>query len=151
MMGPTRASVSRIAAASLLCLALALAAPAGAGAEAAVHYTRESIQAYEGQLSGGEIAAATINKRVGSVRLTLKNGQHYLIHYKAHEEPAVAAALGAKNVPVTVLKASEAQKEASKAPVKHKLRYIAGGILVVVVIVVGAVLLVDRRRKRLAE
>jgi hypothetical protein len=32
------------------------------------------------------------------------------------------------------------------APVKHKLRYIAGGILIVVIIVVLIVLLVGRRR-----
>ena len=133
-----------------LVLVLVLAAAGPAAAEAGVHYVKEDLPAYEQQLSGGQIAAATINKRVGTVRLTLKNGEHFLVHYKSHEEPTVYAALTGKGVVVTVLKPSEAQKE-SKAPVKHKLRYIAGGILIVVVVIVGAVLLVDRKRKREAE
>ena len=150
MIGPKRASVLRIAALTVLCLVLVLPA-AGARAEATVHYTKESIQEYEKQLAESQIQAATINKRVGTVRLTMKNGQHYLVHYAAHTEPTVATALAAKGVTVTVLKPSEAKKEATKVPVKHKLRYIAGGILIVVVIVVGAVLLVDRKRKREQE
>jgi len=133
---------------TILCL---LASAGQAAAEGGVHYTKEGLKEYEQQLTAGQIAAATINKRVGTVRLTMKNGQHFLVHYKAHTEPTVAAALAGKGVTVTVLKPAEAQKEASKAPVKHKLRYIAGGILLVVVIIVGAVLLVDRRRKRMAE
>jgi hypothetical protein len=52
---------------------------------------------------------------------------------------------------VTTLKPAEAAKEASKAPVHHKLRYIAGGILIAVIVIVGAVLLVDRRRKTAME
>jgi hypothetical protein len=150
MIGPTRAFLLRIAAPALLCLALAPAAPASA-AEGTVHYVKESLAEYEHQLSSRQITAATINRRVGSVRLTLKSGEHFLVHYLAHEEPKVSAALAAKHVPVTVLKPAEALKEAKKAPVKHKLRYIAGGILIAVIIIVGAVLLVDRRRKAAME
>jgi hypothetical protein len=150
MIGPTRAFLPRIAIPALLCLALAPAAPAGA-AEGTVHYVKESLAEYEHQLSSGQITAATINRRVGSVRLTLKGGEHFLVHYGAHEEPKVAAALAAKSVPVTVLKPAEALREAKKVPVKHKLRYIAGGILIAVIIIVGAVLLVDRRRKAAME
>jgi hypothetical protein len=87
---------------------------------------------------------------VRSLHLTLKDGRHMLVKYAAHGEPALAAQLAAKGVPVTIKKPAEAAKEAKK-PVKHKLRYIAGGILVVVVVVVAGVLLFDRRRKTAME
>jgi hypothetical protein len=132
------------------CIALALPASVAGAAEGTVKYIRESIQEYEKQLASGQIQSATFNKRVRSVHLTLKDGRHMLIKYAAHGEPALAAALAAKGVPVTIKKPAEAAKEAKK-PVKHKLRYIAGGILVVVIVVVGGVLLFDRRRKTAME
>ncbi len=136
-----------LAVASLMCVF----APTGAIATAAtVTFQKESIQAYEQQLSSGQIATATINKKVRSVHLTLKDGRHVLVKYAAHEEGKYAAALEAKGVPVTVLKPAAADKEAAK-PVHHKLRYIAGGVLIVVILVVGGVLLLDRRRKLAAE
>ncbi|HMD52309.1 MAG TPA: hypothetical protein VKG62_06285, partial [Solirubrobacteraceae bacterium] len=113
--------------------------------------TKEELSGYEQQLAGGQIASVTINKRLRSLRITLKNGEHFLAHYPPKEEPAYAAALAAKGVPVIILKPAEATKEAKAAPVHHKLRYIAGGILLVVVIVVGVVLVVDRKRKQAAE
>lgn len=135
--------------------ALALLACAGvlltAGRAAAEPtYRHESLQEYEKQLSGGQIREAKINKKVRSVHVTLKNGEHVLAKYAAHEEPKVKAALEARGVPVAVLSKEAANKEAKK-PVHHKLRYIAGAILIAVVIVVGAVLLVDRRRKALRD
>jgi len=136
--------------AALLACAFALTATVAAATTPVVHYTKESIQAYEQQLSGGQIQAATFNKKVRSLHLTLKDGRHVLVNYPAHEEPKFAAALEAKQIPVTVLKPAAAAKEAAK-PIHHKLRYIAGGILVVVILVVGGVLLVDRRRKLAAE
>jgi hypothetical protein len=138
---------------SLASLALAMllaAAPSPAAEGTAVHFQKESLQEYEKQLSGGQIQSVTVNKRVRSLHLTLKDGRHVLYKYGAHEEPKYVAQLQAKHVPVTVLQPAQAAKEAKK-PAKHKLRYIAGGILVVVVIVVGAVLLIDRRRKRAEE
>jgi hypothetical protein len=137
---------------SLACLALAwlLQAAPSFAAESAVHFQKESIQEYEKQLAGAQIVEATFNKKVRSLHLTLKDGRHVLVKYGKGEEPKLAAALRAKGVPVKVLAPAAAAKEAKK-PVKHKLRYIAGGILVVVVVVVGAVLLIDRRRKRAAE
>ena len=134
----------------MFCLALALPAPVALAAEATVKYTRETLQEYEKQLASGQIQSATFNKRVRSVHLTLKDGRHMLIKYAAGGEPALAAQLTAKGVPVTIRKPAEAAKEAKK-PVKHKLRYIAGGILVVVVVVVAGVLLFDRRRKTAME
>jgi hypothetical protein len=134
---------------SLACtsLGLVLAATPSPAAEGTVHFQKESVPEYEKQLAGSEIQAATFNKRVRSIHLTLKDGRHVLVRYGAHEEPKYAAQLRAKGIPVTILAPVQAAKEAKK-PVKHKLRYIAGGILIVVVVVVGAVLLIDRKRKR---
>jgi hypothetical protein len=134
-----------------MCLSLALLVPLAGAAEGTVTYTHESLQAYEQQLASGQIQSATFNKRVRSLHLTLKDGRHMLVKYAARGEPALAAQLAAKRVPVTIEKPAEAAKEAKKTPVHHKLRYIAGGILIAVIVIVGAVLLVDRRRKAAME
>ena len=151
MIGLKRASLRTAAALSLLCLALAVSAGAAGAAEATVHYTKESIQGYEQQLASGQIVSATFNKKIRALHLELKDGSHWKVTYPPKDEPTLAAALAAKHVQVTILKPAAAEAESKKAPVKHKLRYIAGGILIAVVIIVGAVLLVDRRRKRMAE
>jgi hypothetical protein len=153
MITTTRLSLTRSLAACLAaitCLFLASAAIAWA-AEPTVNYKPESFSAYQQQLASGKIKTVTINKRVRSLRITLTDGSYVLAKYAAHEEPKVAAALQGKGVPVTVLQPAEAAKQIAKKPVKHKLRYIAGGILIVVVIVVGGVLYVDRKRKRERE
>jgi hypothetical protein len=134
-------------AAILACLALLL--PAAAVAEGAT-YTHESVAAYEKQLAAGEIASAKINKFVRHLDMTLKNGQHVLLVYPPKDEPTLLSQLQAKGITAEVLTPTVAKKEAKK-PVKHKLRYIVGGILIVVVVIVGAVLVIDRRRKSLAE
>ena len=133
------------------CLALAIPAPLATAAESTIKYEHESKQAYEQQLASRQIKEATFNKRVRSVHLTLTDGRHVLYKYPPKAEPAIAAALQARHVPVTVLTPTEAAKEAKKTPVHHKLRYIAGGILIAVILIVGAVLLVDRRRKTAME
>jgi hypothetical protein len=148
----TRASLTRRITLTVACLACAFALPtavAGA-AESIVRYTVESLPSYEQQLATGQIQTATFNKRIRSLRLTLKDGRHVLVKYPPHVEPQYVSALDAKHIPVTVLQPATAAKEAVK-PVHHKLRYIAGGILIVVILVVGAVLMVDRRRKLAAE
>jgi hypothetical protein len=153
MIPPTRAFPAFKIPVLLACLLSigALASPVAAGAaEGTTTYTHESFQQYEKQLAAREIKSATINKKVRSVHLTLKDGRHVLAKYAAHEEPKVAAALEAKGVPVTVLSKAAADKEAKKS-VHHKLRYIAGGILIAVIVVVGGVLLWDRRRKALRD
>jgi hypothetical protein len=133
------------------CLALAPLSSAAAAEEAKVTYEHESQPAYEQQLAAGQVTAATFNKRVRTIHVTLKDGRHMIVRYPPHQQPTLAAALQSKHVPVTVLKPAEAIKEASKTPVHHKLRYIAGGILVAVIVIVGTVLLVDRRRKAALE
>jgi len=132
----------------LVCLSCALLLPAGlaAGAEGTVTYQHESLQEYEKQLAGGKIQAASINKVLKSIRITLKDGSHVLAKYNKGEEPKVKQAMQAKGVTVTILSHSAASKEAKKSP-KHKLRYIAGAIVIVVLIVVGGVLFIDRKRK----
>jgi hypothetical protein len=135
----------------LLCLTAAVALPSAAsGAEGAISYKHESFAEYEKQLAAGQIQAVTINKRLRSVHVTLKDSSHVLAKYAAHEEPKVVAALQAKGITATIESKTQASKEAAK-PVKHKLRYIAGGILIVVIVVVGGVLFVDRKRKREQE
>jgi hypothetical protein len=154
MIRSTRVLQSPKIALSVACFACACLLPtavAGAAAAPVAHFQTESVQAYEQQLAAGQITAATFNRRVRSLHLTLKDGRHVLVKYVAHGEPKLAKELRAKRVPITVLKATEAKKEGTKKPVHHKLRYIAGGIIVAVIIVVGAVLLVDRSRKRRME
>jgi hypothetical protein len=151
----TRAFPTAKAALALLCLACAFLASTAVAlaAEPTIDYQKESLQEYEHQLAGGQIAAVTINKLLRSVRVTLKDGRHVLAKYEKHHEPAVSAALKAKGVPVTVLQPAAAQTEAKTKhkSAHHKLRYIAGGIVIVVILIVGAVLLIDRRRKMAAE
>jgi hypothetical protein len=142
-------SARRLLLLSLL-VASALMLLGGGRSALAATYIHENQQAYEAQLAKDEIKSAVFNKRVRNLHLTLKDGTLYLYHYPAHEEEALVAALKAKGVPVTILTPAQANAQA-KAPVHHKLRYIAGGILIVVIVVVGAVLLIDRRRKAAAE
>jgi hypothetical protein len=132
-----------------LCLTVALlSVPASAGAAEAIHYTTESIGAFEQQMSSGQIQTAVFNRKVRSIRLMLKSGEHVLVHYTKGHAPALEATLKAKHVAVSRLSEALANKELKAKPVHHKLRYIAGGILIAVVVVVGAVLLINRRRKR---
>ncbi|MEA2200814.1 MAG: hypothetical protein QOI89_1410 [Solirubrobacteraceae bacterium] len=146
---PTARNVALLALGS--CLALGLLTPVAPAAEAKVTFQHESQAAYEKQLAAGQIQAATFNKRVRSIHLTLKDGRHMLVRYPPHQAPAFTSQLQAKHVPVTVLKPAEAIKEASKIPVHHKIRYIVGGIVIAVIVIVAAVLLIDRRRKTAME
>jgi hypothetical protein len=114
-----------------------------------IAYQFESLAEWEKQLGEGQIVAVTVNKRLRSLRTTLKAGRHVLAKYKAKGLPKAEAALKARHLTVTVLTPTEAAKEVK--PVHHKLRYIAGGIAVVVIVIVVAVLVFDRRRKRALE
>jgi hypothetical protein len=133
------------------CLILALSAPAASAAEETIKYTKESQQAYEQQLAKREIKEAVINKRLRRLRMTLKDGRHVLYRYPAKGEPALAAQLKARHVPVTILTPAEAKREESKIPRHHKIRYIAGGVLLAIVVIGGAAFLINRRRKLAME
>ncbi|HEX9481905.1 MAG TPA: hypothetical protein VF927_07370 [Solirubrobacteraceae bacterium] len=131
---------------ALVAMLVALALPAvGLAAAAKPTYTKESKQAYEAQLSKGEIAAAVFNKPVRSLRLTLKNGRHFLYTYPAKGSQLLEEQLVAKGVPVSKLGGS-GKKQHNKATSKHTRRYIAIGILVLLLLVGGGVLLARRRR-----
>ncbi len=127
------------------CLVALAMAPGADGAT--IVYEPESQTVMLSQLQKGEVQSVVVNKRLRSLRVTLKDGRHVLVKYPAHHEPETVAALKARGVTVAILTPTQAKAEAKKKPVHHKLRYIAGGILIVVIIVVAAVLLIDRRRK----
>jgi ATP-dependent Zn protease len=151
MNGSTRVSGARRVALCATLVALFASAVSGVASAALVAYADESYQEFEHQLAAGEIQSVTVNKRLASLRITLKDGRYVLAHYKRHGEPAAVAALTAKKVPVTVLTPTEALKQIPKKPVHHKLRYIAGGIGIVVIAIVVAVLMLSRRRRAAAD
>ncbi len=125
-------------------MALLAAAPALA---AGIHFERESLKSYEAQLHKGEVHALTFHpaasgSTVGHLHISLNNGEHMSVTYATGEQGKLVAQAQAANARVKVATAT-----AKKAPpAKHKLRYIAGGILIVVIVVVLIVLLVGRRR-----
>jgi hypothetical protein len=127
-----------------VCMALAatvLAVPAGA---AAVHFEKESVQAYEAQLHHGQVHALTFHPgtTTGHLHISLNNGGHMTVAYAPSEQAKLVAAAQAANARVKIATAPTKKTTA----VKHKLRYIAGGILIVIIIVVLVVLLIGRRR-----
>jgi hypothetical protein len=126
------------------CLALAaavLAVPAGA---ATVHFEKESMQAYEVQLHHGQVHALTFHSGTptGHLHISLNNGGHLTVAYPSADQARLVAQAQAANARVKI--ATAVNKKT--AAVKHKLRYIAGGVLVVVIVVVLIVLLIGRRR-----
>jgi hypothetical protein len=146
MNGLTRAS--GLALATVAALMLSLSAPlSGALGKTTPQYTKETKQAYEAQLSKGEIREATFNKKLRSLHIETKTGQLFIYRYGKKESKKLASELEAKHVKVKFLSSTQADKEAKTKPAKHKLRYIAGGVLIAVIVIVGIVLLVNRRRE----
>jgi ribosomal protein S11 len=131
-----------------VCMAFAPLAPGALAAEAKIDYTHESEAAFAQQLAAKQIRSAIVNKRLRTVRVTLKDGRHVLGRYPKHQAPQTIARLKAQGATVTVLAKQQAEQEAGKKPKHHKIRYIVGGVLIVVILIVGAVLLVNRRRRR---
>ncbi len=134
-----------------LLLALSpLAAVASAAEETTIVYKPIGEAAFQHDLTAKNVQSVEVNKRLRSLRVTLSDGSHVLAHYPKHDEPATVARLKAAHVTVTILGKSTAEKEAkaTKKPVKHKIRYIVGGVVILVIVVVGVVLLVNRRRQR---
>ncbi len=144
-------SLMRIGAAALCAAAATLVLTTASAGAATILYEPVSETVFLHELNSGQVVAATINKRVRSVRVTLKDGSHVLVKYPAHDEPHVYAEIKAKGVPVTILTKAEAEAEQKAKPVHHKIRYIVGGILIVVILVVAAVLIINRRRHRREE
>jgi hypothetical protein len=155
MILPTRApfirarvsSTTRLARVWLaLCLAALLPTAATALAASAVHFQSESLTALEGQLGHREVHALAFHPATGTghIHASLNDGRHMTVVYSTSEQAQLIARARADGARVAI---ATVKPKAAKAPVHHKLRYIAGGILLVVIIVVAAVLLIDRRRK----
>ena len=131
-----------LAAACALLVAAVIAVPAGAAT--VVHFQQEGVQAYEVQLHKGEVHALTFHPGTptGHLHISMDNGTHYTVAYTSSEQGKLVADAQAHHARVQIAAVSVKKT----APVKHKLRYIAGGILIVVIIVVLVVLLIGRRR-----
>ncbi|HWX88133.1 MAG TPA: hypothetical protein VNX67_08165 [Solirubrobacteraceae bacterium] len=139
-----RSSRAVNAALAALCLALSaavFAVPAGA---AAVHFEKESLRAYEAQLRHGQVHALTFHPgtTTGHLHISLNNGGHMTVVYAQTEQGKLVTQAQAANARVKVAAAVTKKTTA----VKHKLRYIAGGILIVLIVIVLTVLLIGRRR-----
>ncbi len=121
--------------------AITLALPAGA---ATVHFEKETLKAYEGQLHHHEVHAVTFHSGspTGHLHISLNNGGHMTVEYPSAQQAALVAAAEAANTRVKVATV----KVKKTTAVKHKLRYIAGGLLILVIVVVLVVLLIGRRR-----
>ncbi len=136
---------------ALLCTALMVLLATAPALAAGIHFERESLKSYEAQLHKGEVHALTFHPgkggSAGHLHISLNNGEHMSVTYAAAEQPKLVAQARAANARVKV--ATATAKKA--APVKHKLRYIAAGILIVVIVVVLIVLLVGRRRAAVVE
>jgi hypothetical protein len=139
------------AALAFLCIAILALLVAAPTLAAGIHFERESLKSYEAQLHKGEVHALTFHPGTGGLaghlHISLNNGEHMTVTYVAGEQGKLVAQAQAANARVKV--AAATIKKA--APVKHKLRYIAGGILIVVIVVVLIVLLVGRRRAAAGE
>jgi sensor c-di-GMP phosphodiesterase-like protein len=134
-------------AATAACLALAPVLAGGlaqAGAASTVHFQPESIAAFDSQLAAGEIHAVTFYKTAHKMHVSMNDHSHFSVSYQPQEGEKLEAAVREKGVPIKIAKASTTAK--AKAPVKHKLRYIVGGVVVVVIVAVVIVLLIGRRR-----
>jgi ATP-dependent Zn protease len=136
----------RLGPALLACLSIGLPASAQGAAEGTISYEKESEQAFRQQLAAHQIRSVIINKRLRSVRITLKDGRHVLAHYPAHTEPKLVRELKAKHVTVAVLSKAQAESEANKIPHHHKIRYIVGGVVIALIVVGGAIFFIRRRR-----
>ena len=88
----------------------------------------------------------TVNKRLRSLRITLKDGSHVFVKYAKKTGPTYYKQITAKGIPLSFLSADAAKKEQEKGSKHHKIRYIVGGVLIVVLVIVAVILLVRRRR-----
>ncbi len=131
-----------LAGACALLVAAVIAVPAGAAT--VIHFQQEGLQAYVVQLHKGEVHALTFHPGTptGHLHISMDNGKHYTVAYTSAEQGKLVAEAQAGHARVQIA----AVQVKKTAPVKHKLRYIAGGILIVVIIVVLIVLLIGRRR-----
>ena len=81
--------------------AIVLAVPAGA---ATVHFEKETLHAYEGQLHKGEVHAVTFHpgSGTGHLHISLNNGGHMTVEYSSAQQASLVAAAEAANTRVKV-------------------------------------------------
>ncbi|HEY2768244.1 MAG TPA: hypothetical protein VGI76_08300 [Solirubrobacteraceae bacterium] len=132
----------------VVCLSLLLggilAAPALAAT--AIHFQRESYQAFLVELRKGEVHAVVLHPQGYKAHISLDDGRHMTATYPPAEVAKLEAQAQAHNASFTVAAATH-----KSTATHHKLRYIAGAIVIVVIVVVLAVLLVGRRRALVEE
>jgi hypothetical protein len=133
------------AAVCLACATLALAAQTAALAASVIYFQPEGLPALKAQLGHHEVDALTFHPGTGTghIHVSMSDGRHMTVPYATSEQAQLVALAGTDRTSVAIAVA----KPKANAPVHHKLRYIAAGILAVVIVVIAAVLLVDRRRK----
>jgi hypothetical protein len=130
----------------LALLALFAGGATARAAETTPTYTHETLSQALAQLKAGEIQSVVVNKRLRSLRITLKDGSHVFAKYGKKEGPKYYAQITAKGIPLSFLTVTAAKKEQEHATTHHKIRYIVGGV-VIVGIVIAAVILIMRRRR----
>jgi hypothetical protein len=141
-MNRSRRPDAALAAICAVLAALVIAVPASAAT--VIHFQKEGVQAYEVQLHKGEVHAVAFHpgSGTGHLHISLNNGQHMTVAYPSGEQAKLVSQAQAAGTRVQVATV----KVTHTAPVKHKLRYIAAGLLIIVIIVVLVVLLIGRRR-----
>lgn len=124
-----------LAAVCALCASALLAPPA-----LATHFQPESYAQLLAQLHRREIIALVLHPTGPRAHASARDGQHFTAIYTPAEVTPLQTAARAGGASFTIAISKP------KAPVHHKLRYIAGGVLIVVILVVLVVLLLGRRR-----
>ena len=89
---------------AMACLALILSVTAVSAGAAAIHFEKETLRAYEGQLHKGEVHAVTFHPGTGTghMHVSLNNGGHMTVEYPASQQAKLVAAAQAANTPVKV-------------------------------------------------
>ncbi len=142
----SRLRVQKLLLAALLTLLAVFAGSVAARAETTPTYTKEDLSQYEAQLKGGQIQSVIVNKRLRSLRITLKDGSHVYVKYAKKTGPTYYKQITAKGIPLSFLSADAAKKEQEKGSKHHKIRYIVGGALILILVIVAVILLMRRRR-----
>ncbi|HWX43723.1 MAG TPA: hypothetical protein VNY52_00205 [Solirubrobacteraceae bacterium] len=139
---PLAAACAALALLVLAPTALALvSAPGAEPAAAAIHFQHESYQQLLTQLRNREVHAVVLHPKGYKAHVSLDNGGHMTVTYVPAEESRLAEEVRASGASFAVAASTH-----KAAPVHHKLRYIAGGVLIVVILIVLVVLLIGRRR-----
>src|SRR6478672_7831998 len=94
------------AALAVLCISLLCVIVAAPAIAAGIHFERESLKAYEGQLHKGEVHALTFHPgngaSAGHLHISLNNGEHVSVTYAASEQGKLVAQAQAANARVKV-------------------------------------------------